>query len=423
MASHPPAPSPFQPQNPSPALPVTGFDAAGVACGIKKSGALDLAIIASQVPCRAAAVFTQNSFPAASVLYNRNLLALNSEMIHGVVINSGNANACTGVEGAANNRLMAEAAEMALGATDNTLCVMSTGVIGAQLPIAKIQAGIPPGVNALTSDGWETAARAIMTTDSYPKWASVQLHMDGVDVTMTGIAKGAGMIHPNMATMLSALATDVHITQPLLQQALTHAVNRSFNRISIDGDSSTNDTVLVLANGLAGNPEITDSESASYQAFQDGLTQLCTQLAKEVVRNGEGVTKFVTVQIEGAVADADAHRIANAIATSPLVKTAFFGGDANWGRIMCAVGYSGAQVVPEKAQLLIQPGQPGDGRPELQLFAAGTPTGYAEADAAAIFAEPEISIRIVLGLGEGSTTVWTSDLSHEYVTINGDYRT
>lgn len=413
---------PFSPPV-DPPLPVTGFDAAGIACGIKKSGAPDLALIASRLPCKAAAVFTQNAFPAAPVLYDRALLGLNPDAVHGVLINSGCANACTAVEGNANAKRMAEAAEKALGSTDNTVFVMSTGVIGVQLPIGKIEAGAPQVTAQLAPSGWEAAARAIMTTDVFPKWASRQAEVDGVTVTVTGIGKGAGMIHPNMATMLGVLATDVAISQPLLQQALAETVNRSFNRISVDGDTSTNDTVLILANGAAGNPEITDADSPGYAAFVQALESASAEIAKLIVQNGEGVTKFVTVQVEGAAGDGDAHRAANAIATSPLVKTAFFGSDANWGRILCAVGYSGAQVLPENAELYIAAGEPQDANPALQLVAAGTPTAYAEADAAAIFAQRDVTVRVALGLGNGAATVWTCDLSHDYVTINGDYRT
>jgi len=406
----------------SPPIPVQGFDTAGIHCGIKPTGAMDLALIASPAPCKAAAVFTQNAFPAAPVLYDRDLLRMNPEGTHGVVVNSGNANACTSAEGNANARRMAEAAEKSLGSTDNTAFVMSTGVIGVQLPIGAVEAGIPEVAAKLRPDGWEEAAEAIMTTDVFPKWASGQADIDGTKVTVTGIGKGAGMIHPNMATMLATLATDVAIAQPLLQEALAEAVSHSFNRISIDGDTSTNDTVLVLANGAAGNTEIT-SKGADYDAFVDTLTAASMELAKLIVRNGEGVTKFVTIQVEGAVSDDEAHTVANSIARSPLVKTAFFGHDANWGRILCAVGYSGATVDPTKAHLFIAAGQPEAGNPELQLVDAGTPTAYEEADASAIFAESEISVRVSLGLGSGAATVWTCDFSYDYVSINAEYRT
>ncbi len=406
----------------SAAIPVKGFDVAGIHCGVKPTGALDLALIASSIACRAAAVFTKNAFPAASVLYNRNLLHMNPEGTHSVVINSGNANACTGAEGNANARRMAEGAEKSLGIPDNTSFVMSTGVIGVQLPISEIEEGIPKVAARFRPDGWQEASEAIMTTDVFPKWASKQVVVGGQTVTITGISKGAGMIHPNMATMLATLVTDAVIAQPLLQKALTVAVNRSFNRISVDGDSSTNDTVLMLANGAAGNQEITE-KGADYDAFVEALTAASMELAKLIVRNGEGVTKFVTIQVEGAGDDGEAHQIANSVVKSSLVKTAFYGHDANWGRILVAVGYSGATVDPTNAQLFIAAGQPEAGSKELQLVDAGTPTGYQEEDASAIFAESEISVRLSLGLGEGAATVWTCDLGHNYVSINAEYRT
>jgi len=258
-----------------------------------------------------------------------------------------------------------------------------------------------------------------MTTDTRPKLFSHQVEIDGQTVSFTGIVKGAGMIHPNMATMLSVIATDVSMAQPLLQQALKTAVDVSYNRISIDGDTSTNDTVLVLANGLAGNAEITDAGSPSYAAFVDALSTIAIDLAQAVVRDGEGVTKFVTVNVSGAVSNEDAHTIANSIATSPLVKTAFFGNDANWGRILCAAGYAGVDLDPDRADLVIH----GNDGGTVQLVKAGLPTNYQEKDAAAIFKQPEFTIHVTLGLGNGEATVWTCDLSHEYVTINGDYRT
>ena len=401
---------------------VAGFDAAGVAAGIKKNGALDVALIASRVPCRAAAVFTKNAFPAAPVQYDRKLLAFNPEGIHGVVINSGCANACTGVEGDANARRMAEAAQQAIGAADHSIFVMSTGVIGVQLPMDKLTEGISSAAAALRPDGWDDAARAIMTTDTRPKLATRRIEIGGHPVQITGIAKGAGMIHPDMATMLSTIVTDAAISQPLLQKALRAAVDQSYNRISIDGDTSTNDTVLLLANGLAGNAEIVD-EGPDYDAFVAALTDISQALAQAIVRDGEGVTKFVTIHVHGAASPAEAHRAANTIATSPLVKTAFFGSDANWGRILAAVGRAGIQVDPAKCALYVTGGpQAGHRMPELQLVEGGTPLQYAEADAMARFAEPELDVRVDLGLGQGEAIVWSCDLSHDYVSINGDYR-
>jgi glutamate N-acetyltransferase/amino-acid N-acetyltransferase len=401
---------------------VAGFDTAGIAAGIKKNGAPDLALIVSRVPCRAAATFTKNAFPAAPVEYDRRLLALNPTSVHGVVINAGCANACTGTPGDANARLTAEMVEKALGASDHSIFVMSTGVIGVQLPMEKLATGVPQAVAQLRPDGWHEAARAIMTTDTRPKLIARTTVIDGIPVSFAGIAKGAGMIHPDMATMLSTIATDAAISQPLLQKALNTAVESSYNRISIDGDTSTNDTVLLLANGMAGNPEITNTGPA-YASFVQTLTEIATALAQAIVRDGEGVTKFVTVQIHGARSSEEAHRAANTVATSPLVKTAFFGNDANWGRILAAVGRSGSLVDPARCALFVTGGpKAGERMPELQLVAGGTPLAYAESDAAARFAQPEIDVRVELGLGDGEATVWTCDLSHDYVSINGDYR-
>ncbi len=403
---------------------VTGFDASGVASGIKKSGAPDLALIASRIPCRAAALFTQNAFPAAPVNYDRQLLHFNPEAVYAVVINSGCANACTGVEGEANARRTAELAALHLGAYENSIFVMSTGVIGVQLPMGKVEAALPALVSQLAPDGWEAAAAAIMTTDTQPKLVTRSAQVGDRTVRCTGIAKGAGMIHPNMATMLSAIVSDVFIAQPVLQAALAAAAAVSFNRISIDGDTSTNDTLLLLANGLADNEEITETAGPAYTSFVELLTVVCRGLAQAIVRDGEGVTRFVTIHVRGAVDGVAAHTAANTVATSPLVKTAFFGGDANWGRILAAVGRSGIRVEPQRAALFIDGGSVGEARlGEMQLVAAGTPLGYSEAQASAIFAQPEIDVRIELGLGDGEATVWTSDLSYDYVRINGDYRT
>jgi glutamate N-acetyltransferase/amino-acid N-acetyltransferase len=406
------------------AYAVTGFDAAGIAAGIKKSGAPDMALIASRVPARAAGVFTQNAFPAAPVVYDRRLLDFNPEAVHAIVVNAGCANACTGAEGDANARRTAEQVALYLGAHEHSVFVMSTGVIGVQLPMAKVEAGVPKLVEALAPDGWPAAATAIMTTDTRPKLVTHTAQIGDRTVRCTGIAKGAGMIHPNMATMLSALVTDAFVAQPVLQEALAAAANVSFNRISIDGDTSTNDTVLLLANGLADNEEIAATSGELYASFVALLTAVCTELAQAVVRDGEGVTKFVAIHVRGAADDAAAHTAANTIATSPLVKTAFFGGDANWGRILAAVGRSGIQVDPKRAALYIDGGPDARARlGEIQLVAGGTPLAYSEEQATAIFAQPEIDVRVELGLGDGAATVWTSDLSYEYVRINGDYRT
>ncbi len=394
-----------------------GFTFAGVAAGIKKNGAADLALIVSERPCTAAAVFTQNRFPAAPVLYDRQLVAENSAGLRGVVINAGCANACTGDEGLADAAQMAAEAELATGLPPRTCGVMSTGVIGVRLPMDKIRAGVRLAAAQLAADGWEAASRAIMTTDTRPKVAFREV--DGV--RLFGMCKGAGMIHPNMATMLAAIITDAAIVPAALDQALRSAVEVSFNSISVDGDTSTNDTVLVLANGAAGGHELRSQTDLA--PFTAALTALCTDLAQQIVRDGEGATRFITIRVIGAASHADARQAAKAIANSPLVKTACYGGDANWGRILCAVGYSGAAVEPARTDLWIAAGTGDHGGTPLQLVAGGRPLHYPEAEASAIFAGPEITVVVGLGLGDGEATVWTCDLSHGYVDINGHYRT
>ncbi len=406
--------------------PPTGFTFSGVAAGIKKGGALDLALIASDRPCAAAAVFTQNKFPAAPVLYDRGLIAENPAGLYAVAINAGCANACTGDAGIADAAEMARLTEAALGLPSRSAAVMSTGVIGPRLPMAKIAAGLQAAARQLAPEGWEVAARAIMTTDTRPKVAFREVNgPDQPPVRLLGMCKGAGMIHPNMATMLAIILTDAAIEPAALQAMLRQAVDVSFNAISVDGDTSTNDTVLILANGAS------ETQVLRETGFLSALTSLCTDLAQQIVRDGEGATKFITIHVTGAASDEDAKKAAKAVANSPLVKTAFYGGDANWGRILAAVGYSGAAVQPDRTDLWIAPGADGAGTGEraedataaLQLVRAGQPLPYSEETASAIFAGPEISVKIALGLGAGRATVWTCDLSHAYVDINGHYRT
>jgi glutamate N-acetyltransferase / amino-acid N-acetyltransferase len=394
-----------------------GFRFAGVACGLKKTGASDLALIVSDRPCAAAATFTRNCFAAAPVLYDRALVAENATGLRAVAINAGIANACTGDQGLTDAAAMAQLAEAALGLPARTAVVMSTGVIGPRLPLDKVAAGISRAAAALSADGWDAAAHAIMTTDTRPKIASRQVG----GATIFGMAKGAGMIQPNMATMLSTIVTDAAVEPAALADMLRAAVEASFNSVTVDGDTSTNDTVLVLANGAAGTIEPA--------AFSAALTELCMDLARQIVRDGEGATKFITVQIEGAASIEDARLAAKAVANSPLVKTAFYGGDANWGRILAAVGYSGCAVAPDRTDLWIAPGtakgRDGATLPAsaLQLVGRGQPLAYSEQSASAIFAGADIIVIVNLGSGEGRATVWTCDLSHEYVNINGHYRT
>ena len=402
-----------------------GFSFAGIACGVKTDGKPDLALIFSDAPAVAAAVFTQNRYAAAPVQYDRILLEANAEAVHAIIINSGNANAVTGPAGLATARRMAEAVEQIFGLAPWSTLVMSTGVIGVQLPVERIEAAMPTLFAALQADeaGFAAAARAMMTTDTRPKTASTQVQIGDAVVTIAGMAKGSGMIHPHMATMLGVLLTDARLTPEAAQQAIRQAADASFNRISVDGDASTNDTAALLANGLAGGPVIAP-DTPEFDAFARALTDVCIPLAQAIVRDGEGATKFVTVQVSGLADDADAHRVAEAIATSPLVKTAIYGGDANWGRILAAAGYSGAVFEPDAAELWITGGPDADAYlPELHMLSQGMPLDYDEAAAAERFAQPELLIDLRLGDGPGQDVMWTCDFSHEYVTINGEYRT
>ena len=393
-----------------------GFRAAAVAAGIKPSGRPDLVLVVSDLDCAAAGVFTRNRVAAAPVLLDRETLAAGRAALRGVIINAGNANACTGAPGLADAREMQRLAAEAVGARPEQFLVMSTGVIGVPLPMARVRAGVVAAAPRLSAAGGTAAGEAIMTTDTRPKRAAVEVELTGGRVRIGGMAKGAGMIHPDMATLLGLLTTDAAVTPDDLDALLHGAVAGSFNAISIDGDTSTNDTVLLLANGAAG---VALSDADSRARFAAALTDLCTQLAQMIVRDGEGATRFVTLRVTGAASAADARRVANAIATSPLVKTAFAGGDPNWGRILAATGRSGATVDPERLALWV--GAPG--AEPLQLVRAGTPTGFREADAAAVFALPEFTAHVDLGLGDGEATLWTTDLTHDYVTINADYRT
>jgi len=393
-----------------------GFTAVAVAAGIKKENQLDVALVVSENDCICAAMFTKNQVVAAPVIVDRETLAVNNSRLRAVVINSKNANACTGEPGLANARTTQQIAAQALGCEASQILVLSTGVIGVQLPMTKLEAGIAAGAKGLSRENGRLAAEAIMTTDTHPKHLAVTVNLSDGPVTIGGMAKGAGMIHPNMATMLALLTTDAAVAPDVLHKLLQTAVNRSFNRISIDGDTSTNDTVLLLANGAS---RTAVSDPGSITQFGAALNQLCTALAQMIVRDGEGATKFVEIQVTGANNEADAHQIANTIATSPLVKTAFAGSDANWGRLLMAAGRAGVPFNQTKINLWIGVHQPDD----LQLVANGTPAQYQEAEAAAVFAQPEFMVRLDLGEGEETAVVWTTDLSHEYVSINADYRT
>lgn len=394
---------------------VPGFRAAGVHSGLKKKlGALDLALVVSEAPAVGVAVFTTNRFQAAPVLFNRERLSRGQTGLRVVAINSGCANACTGPEGLEDAREMARLAAEAAGAPADSALVMSTGVIGQRLKMDRVAAGLKEAAAALSQTGGPDAARAIMTTDTRPKTAAVQITVGGKTVTLAGMAKGAGMISPNMATMLSMIATDAAVDPAALRDMLVYAVDRSFNCVTVDGDMSTNDTLLVLANGVAGNAEVTGPSSEGYEALRDGLTVVAQSLAQQVAFDGEGATKRVTITVRGAADRAEGRRAAMSVANSPLVKTAIYGKDANWGRILCAVGYSGVSVDPDNVDLWL-----GD----LHLVLAGRPHDVDEERASAILERDDIDIIVDLDMGQETVTVWTCDLSHEYVSINADYRT
>lgn len=395
--------------------PVAGFSVAGVHAGLKATEALDFALITSDRPCVTAGVFTRNQVKAAPVLLDIERLAQNPDGIRAVAVNTRSANACTGDVGLANAQATTEYVAEKLGCAPGDVLVMSTGVIGSQLPMDKIRRGVDLSLSRLGQD-WASAAAAIMTTDTRPKYASVTVQTAAGDYTIAGISKGAGMIAPNMATMLAVIVTDAGLQNPkALLQAVTET---SFNRIVVDGDTSTNDSVLLLANGASGVDLTTPEDLA---AFEAALEAVCIKLAQDIVRDGEGVTKFITLKVTGAPDNATAHQIANTIAASPLVKTAFFGNDANWGRIIAAAGRAGVDLEQHRLNLWFAAGETFDN--PLQLVENGLPLAYSEAEATAIVSEAAVSVRLDCGLGTGESLVWTCDLSHDYVTINGDYRT
>lgn len=388
-----------------------GFTAAGVKAGIKKSGNLDVAVIYTKTQAVVAGTFTQNKVAAAPVYVSKEVVATGTA--HAIVANAGCANACTGQQSLDDAHKMAQIAADELGVNADDVIVGSTGVIGVNLPMDKLEAGIKDAVANLSADGSDNAGRAIITTDTHSKSVTCEFELSGKTVRMGAIAKGSGMIRPNMATMLCYITTDIAIDQALLQKAVSGCVEKSFNMISVDGDMSTNDMVIVLANGEANNAKITE-ENADYQIFFDKLMMLCTELAKQIAADGEGASKFLTINVKGAKSFADAKTVGMAIANSPLVKTAFFGEDPNWGRVICAVGYSGADMVPEKTVVKFG---------GITIFANGTGATYDEKALAHVMKEKDIVIDIELNMGQEDATVWSCDLSYEYVKINGEYHT
>jgi len=391
---------------------VPGILAAGMAAGIKKGDIPDLALIVSEREATIAGVFTLNKVVAAPVLVDRQRMRRGRG--RAILANSGNANACTGRQGYADAVKMAALAAKALRLRPEDVFVASTGVIGKPLPMERIEAAVPVLAGRLRRDGGEEAARAIMTTDTTVKTAAASDTIGGRTITLGGIAKGSGMIHPNMATMLAFLATDAAVPRALLQRGLRQATDRSFNRIPVDGDTSTNDLVLCLANGVAGNRPVARG-SADARRFQALLDYVCLDLAKKIAWDGEGATKFVELRVMGARTTDEAVRVAVAIATSSLVKTAWFGQDANWGRIMAAIGRSGARIAPDRIALTY-----GD----VPVVRRGTGLGpAAEEQANTVLKGREFALTVDLGLGPAAATVWTTDLSPEYVKINASYRT
>ena len=393
-----------------------GFQAIGIAAGIKK-GKKDMAMLYSEAPCAAAGTFTTNVVKAAPVKWDQNIV-YHQETAQAVVMNSGIANACTGTEGYGYCEETAKAAAKLLNLDPLQVLTASTGVIGKQLPMDVIKTGIETMVPMLShSEAAGTlAAEAIMTTDTKKKEIAVQFELGGKTVTIGGMSKGSGMIHPNMCTMLAFITTDAAISKELLQKALSGSVQDSYNMISVDGDTSTNDTCLLMANGLAGNQKIKE-EDQGYQTFKEALDYVNTWLAKHMAADGEGATALFEVKVIGAESKEQAVILSKSIITSNLVKTAICGHDANWGRILCAMGYSGAQFDPEKVDLYFE-----SAAGKLKIIENGVDTGYSEEEATKILSEKEITAIADVKMGEDCAVAWGCDLTHEYVSINADYR-
>jgi glutamate N-acetyltransferase / amino-acid N-acetyltransferase len=391
-----------------------GYQAAAVSAGIKKQdGRLDLGLIYSEVPAIAAAQFTTNKVKAAPVLLDQEHLNRSRQECRAIFVNSGNANACTGEQGMKDSRRMALLASRILDIQPEQVLVSSTGVIGVFLPVERMELKEAELKASLNQDGLDAVSRAIMTTDTRQKVCTAESLLDGIPVRICGMTKGAGMIHPRMATTLAFVLTDARLSKPLLKKALREACDKSYNRITVDGDTSTNDTLAVLANGASGAREIS-GEDSDYRHFVEGLTGVCSSLARQIVRDGEGASKFIEIVVNGAPRQEDATQIARSIANSPLVKTAMAGEDANWGRILCAAGYAGVDFDPNRVSIWIG---------GLEVCHCGTGVVFDETRAQKILAEHDIQIVLDIQSGSASSTMWTCDLTHEYVHINADYRT
>jgi glutamate N-acetyltransferase/amino-acid N-acetyltransferase len=408
----------LKPPDPKSLLPVRGVSLGVAQARIRKPGRTDLLVMKLEDGARVAGVFTQNRFCAAPVVVARQHLSLldPDASIRALVVNTGCANAGTGREGiTAARQTCSELAER-LGCSAAQVLPFSTGVIMEPLPVEKIAAGLPACLADAREDNWLAAAQAIITTDTVPKAVSRRVKAGAAEVTVTGIAKGAGMIRPNMATMLGFVATDAKLSLPAARALVAHAANRSFNCITVDGDTSTNDAFMLVATGRAAMPEVGDAQSAEYRALAEGVTALAAELAQAIIRDGEGATKFITVRVEGGRSEEECRTVAYAIAHSPLVKTAFFASDPNLGRILAAAGYAGvADLAVDKVDLHLDD--------VLVVKGGGRSPGYREADGTRVMKQAEITVRLVLNRGTAAATVWTCDLSHDYVTINAEYRT
>jgi glutamate N-acetyltransferase/amino-acid N-acetyltransferase len=394
-----------------------GFEAAGVEASIKYQNRKDMAMVYSTVPCTAAGVFTSNVVKAAPVLWDKEVIS-HSPYAQAVIVNSGIANACTGKEGYDCCRRTAGKAAQVLGISADAVLVASTGVIGWQLPVEKIEAGIEAlaaAKNASTEAG-TLAAEAIMTTDTISKQAAVQIELGGKIVTVGGMCKGSGMIHPNMCTMLAFVTTDADISKELLQEALREDVTDTFNMISVDGDTSTNDTLVVLANGLAGNPKIT-AKNEDYEKFKEALNYIDTTLAKMMAGDGEGATALFETKVIHADTKENARKLSKSVVCSSLTKAMIYGHDANVGRIMCALGYSGVDFDPEKVELFCE-----DDKKRIQICKDGMLTDYDEEEATRILSSSEVRVIVDMKMGEEEATAWGCDLTYDYIKINADYR-
>ena len=393
------------------------FKSASAAAGIKYKDRTDMAMIYSEKPCVAAGTFTTNIVKAAPVKWDQQVV-YHSESAQAVIINAGIANACTGEEGYGYCKATADAAAEILGVSADGVLVASTGVIGMQLPIDRIVVGVKMMAPALDGslESGTRSAKAIMTTDTKEKEVAVQIEVGGKTVTIGGMCKGSGMIHPNMCTMLGFVTTDAAISKKMLQQALGEDVKDTYNMVSVDGDTSTNDTVLLLANGMAGNPEITE-ENEDYQAFRAALHTVNETLAKKIAGDGEGCTALFEVKITGAATKEQAVTLSKSVITSSLTKAAIFGHDANWGRILCAMGYSGASFDPEKVDLFFQ-----SAAGKIQIIENGVAVNYSEEEATKILSQPEVTAIADIKMGDATATAWGCDLTFDYVKINADYR-